>query len=80
MQITVYTTNTCAYCKMVKKYLDMKGYHYDVINLDERPADWKIVESLSGGTSVPVTVISRQDSPEVVRGWNLPALNKALGR
>ena len=35
--ITVFTTTTCAYCQMLKKYLTMKGYDYDVVNLDDDP-------------------------------------------
>ncbi len=36
-KITVFTTNTCGYCAMVKKYLDGKGIAYSVVNLDEQP-------------------------------------------
>ena len=35
--ITIFTTNTCAYCAMVKKWLDTKGHSYQVVNLDEHP-------------------------------------------
>ena len=35
--ITIFTTNTCAYCGMVKKYLGAKGYQYDEVNLDSSP-------------------------------------------
>jgi glutaredoxin 3 len=35
--ITIFTTTTCAYCPMVKKYLGAKGLAYDEVNLDESP-------------------------------------------
>ena len=35
--ITIFTTNTCAYCGMVKKYLGAKGIGYEEVNLDEHP-------------------------------------------
>ena len=35
--ITIYTTNTCAYCVMVKRWLQAKGMSYNEINLDENP-------------------------------------------
>ena len=35
--ITIFTTNTCAYCKMVKQFLNTKGFSYDEINLDDQP-------------------------------------------
>ena len=35
--ITIFTTNTCSYCGMVKRFLDLKGQPYEVVNLDEHP-------------------------------------------
>ena len=35
--ITIYTTNTCSYCPMVKQYLASKGLTYDEVNLEEHP-------------------------------------------
>ncbi len=78
-KITVFTTTTCAYCPMVKKYLDGKGVSYDVINLDEQPEKQKEVYEKSGALTVPVTLIEREDSTEeVVIGFNLPKLSAAL--
>ncbi|MEI9914251.1 MAG: glutaredoxin family protein [Candidatus Saccharibacteria bacterium] len=36
--VTIFTTNTCGYCQMVKKYLGTKGVTYDEVNLDQDPA------------------------------------------
>ena len=36
-KITIFTTNTCAYCGMVKKWLGTKGHQYEEINLDQFP-------------------------------------------
>ena len=77
--ITVYTTNACAYCMMVKKYLDSKGQSYDVINLDEQPDQREKVEAISGVKTVPVTVIQSEDSePTITVGWNPSKLSAAL--
>ncbi len=77
--ITVYTTNTCAYCLMVKKYLDSKGYEYKVVNLDEQPEEVETVTRLSGGQTVPVTVINSQGGePSVTVGWSPAKLAEAL--
>ena len=46
--ITIFTTNTCAYCSMVKKYLDAKSHKYDVVNLDEQPERQAEAHALSG--------------------------------
>ncbi len=77
--ITVYTTNACAYCMMVKKYLDSKGESYNVINLDEQPDQRDKVEAISGVKTVPVTVIQAENSePSVTIGWNPGKLSAAL--
>ena len=77
--ITIFTTNTCAYCGMVKRYLDAKGNVYEVINLDEQPDRQAEAQQLSGSLTVPVTVVTKQDdSREVVVGYNLAKLAPAL--
>ena len=77
--ITVYTTNACAYCMMVKKYLDSKGESYQVINLDEQPDQRDKVEAISGVKTVPVTVIEAENSePSITIGWNPSKLSAAL--
>lgn len=74
-KITVFTTTTCAYCGMVKKWLDSKGVSYDVVNLDEQPEMQKQVYEKSGALTVPVTLIENDDSTEeVVIGYNLSRL------
>ncbi|MFZ1684541.1 MAG: glutaredoxin family protein [Candidatus Zixiibacteriota bacterium] len=74
-KITVFTTNTCAYCAMVKKYLDGKGVKYDIVNLDEQPEKQAEVYAKSGALTVPVTLVENEDSTEhVVVGFNLPRL------
>ncbi len=74
-KITVFTTNTCAYCAMVKKWLDSKGVKYEVVNLDENPEMQKEIYEKSGALTVPVTLIEKEDSTEeVVIGYNLARL------
>lgn len=78
-KITVYTTNTCGYCVMVKRYLDNKGHEYEVVNLDEQPHRQQEALELSGALTVPVTVVDKEDdSKEVVIGFNLTQLAPAL--
>ena len=77
--ITIFTTNTCAYCAMVKKYLDAKGRGYEVVNLDEEPHRQAEALQLSGALTVPVTVVTKQDdSREVIVGYNLAKLAPAV--
>lgn len=77
--ITIFTTNTCAYCVMVKKWLGAKGHKYEEVNLDTNPERQKEAFELSGALSVPVTVITKQDdSREIVIGFNLAKLAPAV--
>lgn len=77
--ITIFTTNTCAYCAMVKKYLDAKSQNYDVVNLDEQPERQAEALQLSGSLTVPITVVTKEDdSKQVVVGYNLAKLVPAL--
>ncbi len=77
--ITIFSTNTCAYCGMVKKWLSAKGFSYDEINLDEQPDKQKEAFELSGQLSVPITVITKEDdTKEIVVGYNLAKLATAV--
>jgi len=77
--ITIYTTNTCAYCSMVKKFLTAKGKSYEEVNLDQEPARQQEALELSGALTVPVTVVTKEDdSQEVVVGYNLSKLAPAV--
>lgn len=77
--ITIFTTSTCGSCMMVKRWLDAKGFGYDVVNLDENPERQAEALALSGALTVPVTVVTKHDeSKEVVVGYNLAKLAPAL--
>lgn len=77
--ITIFTTNTCAYCVMVKKWLTAKGMSYEEVNLDEHPERQQEAYEVSGQLSVPITVVTKDDaSKEVVIGYNLAQLAPAV--
>jgi glutaredoxin len=77
--ITIFTTNTCAYCGMVKKYLGAKGHSYEEVNLDTNPERQAEALQLSGALTVPVTVVTKEDdSREVIVGYNLAKLAPAV--
>ena len=78
-KVTIFTTNTCGYCQMVKKYLGIKGVSYDEVNLDLEPARQSEALQLSGALTVPVTVVTKSDdSREVIVGYNLAKLAPAI--
>ncbi len=84
--ITIYTTTTCAYCEMVKKWLSGKGLSYNVINMDEESNEvrQKVIE-MSGAMTVPVTVVEEAVEPgaepsfrDITVGWNPAKLGAAV--
>lgn len=77
--ITVYTSNNCAYCGMVKQYLQLKGANYSEINIEEQPEHQEKMMSISGQSRVPVTVVTKADGTQDVSvGYNLAKLSSAL--
>lgn len=79
-KVTIYTSNTCGQCKMVKKILTMKNHDYNEVNIDEQPESHAVVMQLSGQTRVPVTVIQDDTtgSQSVITGYNPSQLMPAL--
>lgn len=80
MQITVYSTTTCPYCKLLKDYLSQKqiAFSEKLIDLDE--AAKKEMETLSGGfLGVPFIVISKDDGTrENIVGFDKGKLEKCF--
>lgn len=82
MNAVIYTTPTCAYCPMVKKYLEGKGIQYQTVNLEEEPQTRQELFELLGAMTVPITkierTINRARFVNYVVGWNVAKLNEAI--
>ena len=77
--ITIFTTNTCSYCGMVKRWLSAKGLNYEEVNLEEHPDRQAEALNMSGALTVPITIVTKQDdSKEVIIGYNLAKLAPAV--
>jgi glutaredoxin len=77
--VTIFTTNTCASCSMVKRFLGAKGVTYDEVNVDQNPERQAEAIAISGASTVPVIVVTKHDdSREVVVGYNLAKLAPAI--
>jgi alkyl hydroperoxide reductase subunit F len=74
-KVTVYTTQNCPYCRMVKAYLDRHGVEYMAIDVGkDREAAKKMVE-ISGQYGVPVTTVD----DEIIVGFDAQRLNEIFG-
>ena len=79
-KVTIYTSNTCGQCKMVKKILSIKNAQYSEVNIDEQPESHALIMQLSGQTRVPVTVVTDEATgmQSVITGYNPSQLMPAL--
>jgi glutaredoxin len=64
--ITVFSTATCAYCKMVKQYLTLKGKEFTEVDLTNNPEKHQELIEKTGASSVPIVQIGE----EFIVGWN----------
>ncbi len=77
MNITVYSTQTCPYCVMVKKWFDDRGIEYTEHLVDKNPVAAQYMVTLSGQRGVPFTTIEMEDGTvEKVLGFDQPTLER----
>lgn len=74
--VTVYTTSTCAFCPMVKKFLTLKKVNFDVVDVSENPEKRQELMDKTGMFTVPVTT----DGDDFVVGWNPGLLAKFIDK
>lgn len=74
-KVTIYTTPTCAYCKMAKKYFHEHHVAYEEVDVahDEQAAEEMVTKT--GHLGVPQIFVGN----EVVIGFDKPVLDHLLG-
>ena len=73
--IKIYTTPTCAYCKMAKEYFKLKGLDYKEYNVaTDIPKQKEMIEK-TGQFGVPVIDIDGK----IVIGFDKSKINEYLG-
>ncbi len=79
-KITIYSTATCGFCKMLKSYLSSKDISYDVKMADEDQNLAKELYEKSGQLGVPFTIIEKEDgTEEKILGFDRPKIDAILG-
>jgi glutaredoxin len=71
--VQVYTTRSCGYCKLLRRYLAARGIAYAEYDI-ETNASARLAFEASGGRGVPFVVIGAQR----IHGFNPVALERAL--
>ena len=79
MNITVYSTTTCPFCKLEKEWLAEKGVAFTSKVVDEHPGLAEELISRTNQLSVPVTIIEKEGKETVVVGFDKKRLAEAIG-
>lgn len=77
-KVIIYTSATCGYCKMAKRYFDEKEIEYIEydVSVDQEKAH-EIVHK-TGQVSVPVIIVEDGKEEKVILGFDRLAVEKAL--
>lgn len=75
-QVTIYSTNWCAFCSTEKQWMDKLGVKYISKNIEEdEDAKTELMEKLGGNfQGVPVTDVAG----EIILGFDRPRLQAAF--
>jgi alkyl hydroperoxide reductase subunit F len=74
-KVTVYSTQNCPYCRMVKAYLERHGVDYLTIDVGTDKEQAKKMIEISGQYGVPVITVD----DEVIVGFDAQRLNELFG-
>ena len=80
MQIKIYSTPACVYCRMLKDYLKEKNIAFEAIDVSADQSAGQEMVAKSGQMGVPVTIITADDGKEeVIVGFDKNRINGLLG-
>lgn len=78
-QVTVYTTTTCPYCKMLKDYLKEKNISFsEKLTDQDDAAREELSQNSKGFLGVPFTLIEKDGLKEGVVGFDKGKLDSLL--
>lgn len=81
MQVIIYTTQTCPYCKMLKDYLNQKNIPFTekLVDGDELSKD-EMMQKSGGYLGVPFSVVIKDTGEEIrVVGFDRMKFDEVLG-
>jgi glutaredoxin 3 len=79
MKVTVFTTTTCPYCQMLKRYLKEHDIEYMERLVDEDEEAREVMVKESGGfLGVPFTVVEKDDGKETIVGFDKGKVNSVF--
>lgn len=76
--VIIYSTTWCAYCKLLKQYLDNKGVKWVEKDIERDAAAYQELMEKTGGSVRGVPVSDVRGS--MVLGFDRPAIDAALAK
>ncbi|MDP2924453.1 MAG: Uxx-star family glutaredoxin-like (seleno)protein [Candidatus Omnitrophota bacterium] len=76
MDIKIYSTPTCPYCKMAKEYISSKGVSYQDFDVSSNKTALEEMVKTSGQMGVPVIIIDG----EIIVGFERSRIDEFLGK
>ncbi len=81
MKITIYSTTTCPYCVMLKRWLDGQKVEYTDYLVDKNPYAAQVMVQQSGQRGVPFSTIEHDDgSIDKVLGFDRAQFEASLAK
>lgn len=81
MKITIYSTTTCPYCMMLKRWLDEQKISYTDYLVDQNPIAAQAMIQQSGQQGVPFTTIEHEDgSTDKILGFDRARFEESFAR
>ncbi len=79
-KITIYSTETCGFCRMLKSYLQSKDIAYEEKHADQDPRLAQELYEKSGQLGVPFTIVETADGKEEkILGFDRLRIDQVLG-
>lgn len=80
MNVAIYSTPTCPYCKQAKEFFKENDVDYKEIDVAADQEKAKEMIEKSGQMGVPVIVLGEGEEEEVIVGFDKKALKDKLGK
>lgn len=79
-KVTIYTTATCGYCRMLKGYLQSKNVSFDEKRADTDQSLAMELYQISGQLGVPFSIVEKEDgAKQGILGFDKPQFDAVLG-
>lgn len=80
MKVTVFSTTTCPYCKMLKDYLSQHSIAFKekLVDQDDQAREQMMKES-GGFLGVPFVLVEKNKQKETIVGFDKTKINQLLG-